>query len=100
MLKKSYSKTGKSCRVTFKLDAEQVTDVQEVAVLGEFNSWEPESNKMTRRKDGTFSTTMSLDAGREYRFRYLLDGERWENDTAADSLAPNRFGTKDCVLEV
>ena len=96
MLKKSYSKTGKNCRITFKIDAD--CGAENAAVLGEWNEWSPESHPMTKRKDGSLSTTISLDAGREYRFRYLLDGERWENDEQADQLATNRFGSQDCVL--
>lgn len=97
MLKKNYSKTGTSCRVTFK-----VTDVEadKISVLGDWNDWTPESDTLTKRKDGSFSATISLDAGREYRFRYLLDGKEWENDEEADSFVPNRFGTADCVLAV
>lgn len=98
MLKKSYSKTGKSCRITFKIPAE--LEAENAAVVGEWNDWSPESHPMTKRKDGSLSTTISLDAGREYRFRYLLDGERWENEEQADSFAANRFGSQDCVLEV
>lgn len=98
MLKKSYSKTGKSCRVTFKIPAE--LGAEEAAVLGEWNEWSAESHPMTKRKDGSLSTTVSLDAGKEYRFRYLLDGQRWENDEQADDLVYNRFGSQDCVLEL
>jgi hypothetical protein len=29
----------------------------------------------------------------------LLDGERWENDWAADGYAPNNFGTEDSVVK-
>ena len=98
MLKKTYSKTGKSCRVTFKLMPE--TETEKVAVLGEWNAWSAENGEMKKRKDGSFSTTVSLDAGQEYRFRYLVDGERWLNDEEADDLVPNRFGTRDGVLSV
>jgi len=33
-------------------------------------------------------------------FRYLVDGERWENDWAADAYVPNPFGGEDSVVEV
>ncbi|MEM9553040.1 MAG: isoamylase early set domain-containing protein [Acidobacteriota bacterium] len=95
MLKKSYSKTGKRCRVTFKVPE---AEAERIAVLGEFNAWDAGSHPLVRRKDGSFSTTISLEAGREYRFRYLVDGDEWRNDDAADALVPNRFGTQDCVL--
>lgn len=96
MLKKNYSKNGNSCRVTFKIDPE--TAAEKVAVLGEWNEWDADTHAMKKRKDGTFSTTLSLDAGTEYRFRYLVDGETWVNDDEADKLVVNRFGSQDSVL--
>ncbi|HFE66012.1 MAG TPA: glycoside hydrolase [Chloroflexi bacterium] len=98
MLKKSYTKTGKKCRVTFKLPA----DVQaETAVLcGEFNEWDTTTNPMKQLKDGSFSATVSLPADRTYRFRYLLDGERWENDWEADAYVPNQYGVDDSLVIV
>lgn len=96
MLKKNYSKTGQVCRVTFKLPAE--VEATEVAITGEFNEWTPEP--MKQLKDGSFSITLSLDAEQEYRFRYLLDGERWENDWAADDYRQNEHGTDDSIVAV
>lgn len=103
MLKKSYSKTGKSCRVTFKIPADQLptdTEADHVAVLGEWNAWDAASHPLVRRKDGSYSTTISLEAGRDYRFRYLLDDSTWRNDDAADALVPNHFGGEDCLLSL
>lgn len=98
MLKKNYTKSGRSCRVTFKLPAE--IEAETVALLGDFNEWDAESNLLTARKDGSHSTTISLEAGQDYRFRYLLDSDRWINDEAADNEVANRFGTLDCVVSV
>jgi hypothetical protein len=55
---------------------------------------------MKPRKDGRFSITLSLQAGRVYRFKYLLDDERWENDWAADEYVTNDFGTTDSLLKL
>jgi len=98
MLKKSYSKTGGSCRVTFELPRE--VDASTVSLCGEFNEWEPSAHPMKPRKQGGFSTRISLRSGRIYRFRYLLDGGRWENDWAADGYVPNSFGTEDSLLKL
>ncbi len=98
MLKKNYTKTGRACRVTFKVPAE--IEAETIALLGDFNAWDAESHPLTRRKDGSYSTTVSLEAGHDYRFRYLVDTERWVNDEAADSEVGNQFGTRDCVIAV
>lgn len=98
MLKKSYTKTKKSCRVTFKLATE--AEAQKASLLGEFNAWDKKAHPMKKLKDGSFSITVSLDAGTDYRFRYLLDGEEWANDEAPDAVVVNRFGSQDCVVTV
>ncbi len=98
MLKKSYSKTGNRCRVTFKLPA--AVDADKVMLVGEFNEWSAEANPMKKLKDGSFSATISLPAGQSYRFRYLLDGKRWENDWEADGYPTNEHGTEDSLVEV
>ena len=98
MLRKTYSKAGRACRVTFELPGE--VNAQTVSLCGEFNEWSASAHPMMCRKDGRFSTTISLQAGETYRFRYLLDGERWENDWEADAYAPNEFGTEDSIVNV
>ena len=98
MPKKEYTKTGRSCRVTFDLPAE--VNAQSACLCGEFNDWDQSSHSMKRAKDGSFSLTISLKPGRQYRYRYLLDGERWENDWAADSYAPNALGSEDSVVAI
>jgi 1,4-alpha-glucan branching enzyme len=98
MLKKSYSKTGSVCRVTFKYENEEQA---ETAVLaGEFNGWSLRETPMKKIKDGSFSATLSLPAGQSYRFRYVLDGGVWVNDTDADGYAPNEYGEANSVLTV
>jgi len=96
MLKKKYSKAGRSCQVTFALPAE--LNAKTAFLCGEFNDWSEISHPMKLRRDGSFTTTISLKTGRQYRFRYLLDSERWENDWAADGYAPNPFGSQDSLV--
>jgi 1,4-alpha-glucan branching enzyme len=97
-MKKTYSKTGTSCRVTFELPAD--AGAKSAALCGEFNEWDKSKHVLKRRKNGSFSTTISLKPGSEYRYRYWVDGERWENDWAADKYVPNEFGTEDSVVVV
>ncbi len=98
MLSKSYTKTGNFCRVTFKLAPEVETEA--VHLVGDFNDWDTSSHPMKKLKDGGFSLTVSLPADKTYRFRYLLDGERWENDWAADAYVPNEYGSDDSLVKV
>jgi hypothetical protein len=55
---------------------------------------------MKRLKNGSFSVTVSLEAGRSYRFRYVLDGNIWINDPEADSYAANEYNEDNSVVAV
>ncbi len=98
MLKKNYSSTGSFCRVTFRVPAEH--SAKEAFVCGDFNDWNQNATPMRSLKGGGFSATVSLEAKKSYRFRYFLDGERWENDDAADEYLPNEYGADDSVVKV
>jgi len=93
-MKKTYSKTKNTCKVTFSLPHGAVKDARSVCVAGEFNDWNIYAHQLKRRKDGSFSLTIELERGREYQFRYLIDDMYWENDWAADKYVPSAFG--DC----
>jgi CHAD domain-containing protein len=69
------------------------------AICGEWNHWAPGVDVMARSADG-FVLTVQLEGGRRYRFRYLLDGQRWENDWAADDYVPNGLGSEDSVVDL
>jgi 1,4-alpha-glucan branching enzyme len=98
MLVKNYSKSGRLCRVTFKLPS--AVEAGEVYLVGDFNDWDATTTPMKRLKSGDYSVTLSLDVDRSYRFRYLVDGQRWVNDWQADEYVPNEFGTEDSVVKV
>ncbi len=98
MLKKRFSKDGKKCRVTFELPAEAKAGT--AVLCGEFNNWSKDINPMKKLKSGKFTVGVTLDAGKEYRFRYWLDGNRWENDWEADAYKPNKFGTEDSIVSL
>lgn len=98
MITKSYSRGGRACRVRFELPAE--VQAESAHLCGDFNQWGQSSIPMTRRQDGSFEVTVSLELGQEYRFRYLLDGDRWENDWLAEAYIANPFGGEDSVVRV
>ena len=95
-MKKTKLASGKA-KVTFELPPAITAD--DVVVCGDFNDWGDEPTPLARRKDGRFSTTVTLAPGR-YRFRYLVDGERWENDWSADEYVANAYGSDDSVVSV
>lgn len=97
---KQYYENGARCKVTFRLLREVVNNGQHVTIAGDFNNWDVSQSPMTRLKNGDFVITIDVYSNREYRFRYLIDGQRWENDWYADKFAPNNYGSKDSILIV
>jgi hypothetical protein len=67
-------------------------------LLGEFTDWSPVV--MDTSDDGGYEAAVDLRHGSAYRFRYLLDGERWVNDWAADDYVPNDYGSDDSVVDL
>ena len=96
MLKKSYTKTKKKCRVTFKYPNQEHAD--SAVLAGDFNSWSTTDMPMNKLKDGSFFVTISLEAGRSYKFRYVLDNTAWVNDPEADEYAANEHGESNSVV--
>jgi len=84
--------------VTFTLDPRVGARV--AVVCGEWNGWSRDVHVMERDEHGGFRLTIALEPGRRYRFRYLLDGERWENDWAADAYERNAFGEDDSIVNL
>ncbi len=94
-LKKLYSKDKKTCNVTFCVTAEAAQGAEHITIAGDFNSWSSTETPLKKNKDGSFSVKIALPAGKEYQFRYLLDGSHWENDWAADKYIPAPFSHTD-----
>lgn len=86
---KQYLKSKPVCKVTFSLPADISEGAANVALLGEFNNWDPMAAPMKKSKTGIFTTTLNLEKDREYQFRYLVNGGTWVNDDAADAYLPS-----------
>jgi 1,4-alpha-glucan branching enzyme len=71
-----------------------------VALCGEFNDWSTDDIFLDRGGDGAWRATVPLEPGHSYRYRYLLDGARWENAWQADRYEPNSYGSVDSVVVV
>jgi len=87
-------KPGKR-RVTFILEVKQA---ENIALLGDFNSWNEKSHPMKKYDNEIWKKTVFLNPGR-YEYRFLVDGE-WQNDPKSNQLCINRFGTYNNFLIV
>jgi 1,4-alpha-glucan branching enzyme len=91
-IKKRYFKKKGICKVTFSVPESEGSQVLKVHVVGEFNNWSTSTTPMKRSKKGGFTASLDLKPGQEYQFRYLLDDNRWGNDTEADKSADTPYG--------
>ncbi len=92
---KKYLKSKPICKTKFIMPKQAVGNAKSVTIVGDFNHWDVTATPMKKLKDGAFSIGLDLPAGREYQFRYLIDGTQWENDWAADKYVPSPFGGAD-----
>lgn len=83
-IKKQYLKDKPVCKVTFRLDKKMIAGAKKASLAAEFNEWKAEKTPMKALKSGDFTVTVTLDKGREYQYRYLVDGRHWITDDGAD----------------
>lgn len=98
MIKKQYSKSKPVCKVTFSLTKEQVGKKADVRVLGSFNDWSWDKALTMKSGKKGYSASVELAAGAVYEFRYLVNGQDWFNDEAADDYQPTPFFSHNCIL--
>lgn len=98
-LTKKYLKSKPVCKVYFKMAKSAVGGAKKLFLVGEFNKWNTKNLPMSKLKDGSFSLTVDLEAGRDYQYRYLTDSGTWLNDSKADRYEYSAFaGGDNCVV--
>lgn len=102
MLKKTYIKSREVWKVIFELpktECPQGIKARNVSLAGDFNNWRKKATPMTLKKDA-YTTTLELEPGHEYQFRYLINGKVWCNDWHADAYVHNTFGSDNCIANL
>lgn len=89
-------------KIAFTLPTEGVADATEGLLLGDFNGWNIEEGVvMKKQKDGSLKTTIELEVGKSYQYRYLLNNGRWANDYNAQGYVPvDGYHVDNCVITV
>jgi 1,4-alpha-glucan branching enzyme len=91
-IRKQYLKSKSVCKATFRIPEETGNSAKIAHIVGEFNNWTFFSTPMKKLKSGAFTTTLDLEPGKEYQFRYLLDQKIWENERDADKSVSSPYG--------
>lgn len=70
-----------------------------VALVGEFNQWNPAAKPMKRDPGGLWSVKIRLAPG-SYQYKFVINGERWEEDPLNQHRMMNEHGTHNSIREV
>ena len=89
-------------KVTFTLSSDVVAGATAGLLLGEFNNWNVDNGvSLKKQKDGSMKTSVTLEAGKSYQYRYLLNDGRWVNDNSAANYAyAHGYEVENCVIAV
>mgnify|MGYP006296271007 CR=1 FL=1 len=87
-VKKTFLKGKPVCKATFLMPKQAVANAGSVALVGDFNDWKSDATPMKRQRNGDYKVTVSLEPGRVYRYKYLIDDSMWENDRQAERYEP------------
>lgn len=98
MIKKQFLKSKPVCKATFSLPLEAAPEAKTVALVGDFNNWNVAEGIEMKKQKGEFKAVVELESGKEYQFRYLIDGQSWVNDWAADDYISTPFGVDNSVV--
>lgn len=96
MIRKRRSLNAEKIIITFEIPG--TVWAERINLVGDFNNWDREGLSLQQNRDGNWQIELELDEGREYRFRYLLDGQHWRDDWYADRFVPNPYGGHDSVV--
>ena len=97
MIKKTKLKNNRT-KVTFILPGDHAYG--KVFLVGDFNNWNQRSHQFIKRVNNTYSTSVTVETGRDYEFRYLSENGSWINDEKADAYQINEYGSENCLVRV
>jgi 1,4-alpha-glucan branching enzyme len=96
MIHKRHSIDGNGVIVTFEIPGSVWAD--RIHLVGDFNGWDRQSLPFRHNRRDDWQVEVELEQGREYRFRYLIDGDHWRSDRHADRQVLGADGTYDSVV--
>jgi 1,4-alpha-glucan branching enzyme len=70
-----------------------------VTVTGDFNEWSQTARPMKRDAGGLWKVKVRLDPG-SYQYKFVVNGERWEEDPLNLRRVINEHGTYNSIRKV
>ncbi len=75
-----------------------LTEANAVAVVGDFNGWDPHAHALKKGKHGGWKVTVQLEPG-THEYMFVVDGE-WREDPLNPNRVANPHGGFNSVYEV
>ena len=69
-----------------------------VLLVGDFTHWQQRGIPMQKGKDGIWTSTVTLPAGK-HNYRFIVDGE-WRDDPECTLRVPNPYGSQNMIRQV
>jgi len=93
-IKKQYLKKDGVCKITFSLrDKDHI--IKSVRIPGDFNKWDRNCEPMKKHKNNEYSQSITLQLGKSYQFRYLINDSLWEDEPESDRFVPSGVDNSD-----
>ena len=71
-----------------------------VALVGDFNKWISTATPCGRNDDGVWSVQIDLLPPGRYRYKLVVNGERWIEDSANAMKEPDEYGGFNSILHI
>jgi hypothetical protein len=75
------------------------SDARSVALVGDFNDWDPTATPLHLTSGGAWSVALHLPPGR-HRYAFVVDGVRWIADPAAPPAPDDDYASPGSVVTV
>jgi 1,4-alpha-glucan branching enzyme len=70
-----------------------------VTLVGDFNRWDQKARPLKRDAGGLWKVALRLAPG-SYQYKFVINGERWEEDPLNLHRVPNEHGTFNSIRTV
>lgn len=76
-----------------------LSDARQVALVGDFNDWNVDTNLLTRTETDTWKIDLPIPKG-SYQYLFLIDGTHWKTDPGRTESVPDGFGGFNTVIDL
>ncbi|MBK9163637.1 MAG: S8 family serine peptidase [Acidobacteria bacterium] len=73
---------------------------REVSLAGDMNGWDREATRFDRTNNGLWQASIPVPTAGRYRYKFLVDGVRWVEDSTHGRKEDDGFGGFNSILEI